>query len=67
MKDFQQNISSVLTYFSWYLCRKMLETKSQDEKDKVLTSAAVIKRSDIFGESAGGAGLDDKKVKEVSQ
>ena len=42
----------------------MLETKSQDEKDKVLTSA-VIKRSDIFGESAGGAGLDEKKVKEV--
>jgi hypothetical protein len=44
--------------------RKMVEIKSQAEKDKTLVSA-VIKRSDIFGESAGGAGLDDKKVKEV--
>lgn len=42
----------------------MTDIKSQAEKDKSLT-AAVIKRSDIFGESAGGAGLDDQKVKEV--
>lgn len=42
----------------------MLESKSQVEKDKVST-ATMIKRSDIFGESAGGAGLDDQKVKEV--
>lgn len=44
--------------------RKMTDIKSQAEKDRSLT-AAVIKRSDIFGESAGGAGLDDQKVKEV--
>ena len=44
--------------------RKMIEIKSQTEKDKGLVSA-VIKRSDIFGESSGGAGLDDQKVKEV--
>ena len=42
----------------------MTDIKSQAEKDKSLVSA-VIKRSDIFGESAGGAGLDDQKVKEV--
>ena len=42
----------------------MTDIKSQAEKDRSLVSA-VIKRSDIFGESAGGAGLDDQKVKEV--
>ena len=42
----------------------MLETKSQDEKDKS-SKAVVTKRSDIFGESTGGAGLDDLKVKEA--
>lgn len=47
-----------------FIIRKMVEIKSQAEKDKTLVSA-VIKRSDIFGESAGGAGLDDQKVKEV--
>lgn len=41
--------------------RKMIQLKSQAEKDKAST-AGVIKRSDIFGESAGGAGLDDQKV-----
>ena len=54
----------IVIYF-YTKIRKMLETKSQDEKDKS-SSAGVIKRSDIFGESAGGAGLDDMKVKEVS-
>ena len=51
-------------FLSFLILRKMLESKSQVEKDKVST-ATMIKRSDIFGESAGGAGLDDQKVKEV--
>ena len=44
----------------------MTDIKSQAEKDRSLVTS-VIKRSDIFGESAGGAGLDDQKVKEVSK
>ena len=57
-----------------YQARKMLATKSQVEKDNAILLAAqqqggngviITKRSDIYGESTGGAGLDDLKVKEA--
>jgi hypothetical protein len=38
-----------------------------NEKDKAAAASGlttgVVKRSDIFGESSGGAGLDDAKVR----
>jgi pre-mRNA-processing factor SLU7 len=43
--------------------RKMLEKKPQGGlEQRSGGSGAIVKRSDVYGESSGGAGLDDEKV-----
>jgi pre-mRNA-processing factor SLU7 len=42
--------------------RKMLEMKPPEKRS---AETSFVKRSDIFGESSGGAGLDDAKVKDA--
>jgi pre-mRNA-processing factor SLU7 len=59
------NDSANGTNIDTHQAKKMIAIKSQTEKDKAIVSQGAIKRSDLFGDSTGGAGLDDLKVKEA--